>query len=110
MSYSDFAEKVGLNKSELTRLVAAKEVVDNVCNRKDCNDATLFIATISEKTIHLYEISKAPKQAWLPLSQLLVDKANTVSKIKNYVKLIKQIVDYCYNLSRRGVIPYVTLL
>ena len=44
------------------------------------------------KTEHLAEISRAPVQSWLPLATLLIDKENTVSKIKNYVKLIKQAI------------------
>jgi len=84
---------VGYDESSLTKLISASDVVEYVGNNIVGNISNIYISELKSKTFHLSEISKAPKQSWLPLAQLLIDKENTVSKIKNYVKLIKQIVD-----------------
>ena len=69
-----------------------RDVAKYVCDKKVCVNADFSVADFLRKTEHLVEISRAPIQSWLPLATLLIDKENTVSKIKNYVKLIKQAI------------------
>ena len=65
-----------------------------ISNQKSSNQIELLqIELFKNKSTHLAEISRAPIQSWVPLALLLIDKESTVSKIKNYVKLIKQVVD-----------------
>ena len=93
MTIRSFAEKIGIHETQLTKLVLASDVAEYVCDKKVCVNADFSVADFLRKTEHLVEISRAPIQSWLPLATLLIDKENTVSKIKNYVKLIKQVVD-----------------
>ena len=73
---------------------SASDVAEYISGQKSSGQPELFQPELyKSKSSHLAEISRAPVQSWLPLATLLIDKENTVSKIKNYVKLIKQVVD-----------------
>ena len=94
MPLREFAEKVGINEKSLNDLVSASDVAEYISGQKSSGQPELFQPELyKSKPSHLAEISRAPVQSWLPLATLLIDKENTVSKIKNYVKLIKQVVD-----------------
>jgi site-specific DNA-methyltransferase (adenine-specific) len=94
MTLREFAEKVGINEKSLNDLVSASDVAEYISGHKSSGQPELFQPELyKSKSSHLAEISRAPVQSWVPLALLLIDKENTVSKIKNYVKLIKQVVD-----------------
>ena len=93
MTLREFAERVGINEKSLNNLVSASDVAEYISSQKSSSQLELFqLELFKSKSSHLAEISRAPVQSWLPLATLLIDKENTVSKIKNYVKLIKQAI------------------
>ncbi len=92
MSLSKFSEMVGIDNSSLAKLVQASNVAEYIGNGKIGNISNIIISNIKDKSFHLAEISQAPKPAWIPLVRLLSEKENTVSKMRNHVKMVKQLV------------------
>ena len=84
----------GVNdNSEESFDILNRDVAEYISSQKSSSQLELFqLELFKSKSSHLAEISRAPVQSWLPLATLLIDKENTVSKIKNYVKLIKQAI------------------
>lgn len=78
---SEYAERIGRGKQTVSEWRAAAEVLESVRTADG-------ITTLGTK--HLYEISKAPREIWPALVELLIKRGWTVADTQSMVSVIRE--------------------
>src|SRR5690606_15180775 len=78
----EYAERLGRDQSGLSQLRAAAGVAQTL--------ETSHRIKVADRAYHLYEISKAPREAWPTLVAALVDHEWTVAEVASIVKQLRE--------------------
>jgi len=80
---SAYAERVGKDQGNISRLVSSARVTEKVCNET---------YLLMDKTAHLSHVHALPESAWQPMVDWIIDNSATVAQTKDRVKAVKDVL------------------
>lgn len=98
---SEYAGRVGLGQSYISQIRAAAEVAETYYSSNG------FPAGLMDKAKHLYEISKAPREAWPLLADRLLAKDWTVTETAGKVAKVRE---FGIPAEHAGWLPYAAVV